>query len=233
MVMKFLNSLFLTNQDSFGIMGPPGPVGPAGPAGKRGPKGESIVINEQDTHSIRLPIDIVVCKGAGTPTISEIFFVRQKLEIVKHFYNRYSIILQINVKGLSNVHSLNYELQEMFDLYYLNPMGNGRLTGYVGIDNNYIGPDNLNFVGQISSKTGPWGSFIVAGAYPKQFIPDISVYNMMDQIIIHEIGHYLLDANNDDHESDTFMDAIISRSEIVTDAQKEKLLEGALEWGGY
>ena len=206
--------------------GAQGPQGPPGPAFYTDATGF-----QHEFGPIRVPVDIVVIKEAGQyPTIDEIFYVRRQLDTVTRFYARHGIALRFSIKGLS-VHDktiLDYigRADAMSHLFYNQAQGTG-LTGYVGIDNAFIGPEGNGWVGQIASLSGPYGSFMAAGAFPTRFELGQS---SLDQIIIHELGHMFEGGTNEDHVPGTYLDAVISSSEVVLPEQLERMRARALEW---
>ncbi len=203
----------------------------------RGPTGYVTITIEDDGLPIRVPLDIMVMHDAvgrlatDEQFLSEMAFIERAVAKATSFYAKQGIILQTRVKAIGNIESLlTFEDQNLTSLWY--KTAHARLTGYVGMTRSSIGEEGKNFVGHTTSGLG-YGAFIMAGAWPEQFVPDKSVKNLLDQIIIHEVGHYLLGNSNKDHKNNTFMDKTSSKSESVTDEQRVLLRKGALYWGGY
>ncbi len=171
---------------------------------------------------IRVPLDIVVTKTNESPDTTEVFKIKRAMLVAEAFFARHGIDLRVNFRSMAiPADSLTFEDDGMSNTHYRR--GGAMLTGYVGIDALTIGPEGNNWVGQVSHKNGPWGAFIVAGAKPEGYV---------GQTIIHELGHYFMTGDNADHEPGTFMDAVVSQSEAITDQQRAIVQRVAhAEWG--
>lgn len=172
---------------------------------------------------IRIPLDIVVCAPGTGPTDPDMSKAKLAMLAPIAFYARLGIDLRVKYGAMVMENEDLHFVGSGMRAHYYGHAG-APLTGFIGMDSRGVGPALKNYAGQISYTAGPWGAFIVAGANSTGYV---------GQTIIHELGHYFLTGDNDDHEDSTFMSSTISASEIITDEQRAIVLEVARRMWGY
>ena len=198
----------------------PGSVGDRGEQGLRGHKGEKGERGKPGhakEPTIKLPVHVVTITGDWRDIVN----TRRWMGLVKDFWAELGIDVQDSHSINDSGRSLTYEDDSVAMWHLLYQPFVSRLTLYIDPQAQSVG---LGYMGQVAGLTGAYGTAIIAGAHGDAYTA---------AIINHEIGHWMLVGENEDHVAGTFLDAIIDPALGVADSQKEGRREGAYKWGGY
>jgi len=175
----------------------------------------------QELKESRETIKLLVHVITVTNDWMDIITSRRIMQLVGKFWSDIGIEIQPSFSFKRPSTPLTYEDDSIAVWHYENVHG-PRLTLYIDPQASTVG---FGYWGQVASLTGVYGTAIIAG---------LKLDMIVAQIVNHEMGHWLLDGTNDDHEKGTFMwgDILVVNTK-VTPEQQEKLREGAYRWGGY